>query len=68
MTNHEIAIATARTLESDPAYMSLAMRYENNPNSLTDAELSKMIDMAESVMPSFDEWAIMTELGFFDDD
>ena len=68
MTIHEIAIATARNLESDPVYMSLATKYENNPDSLTDAELSKMIDIAESVMPSFEEWSIMTELGFFEDD
>jgi hypothetical protein len=68
MTNHEMAIATARNLESNPVYMNLAMRYDEDPNSLTDKELQMMVDLADAAMPSFEEWSLLTDLGFFEDD
>lgn len=68
MTNHEIAIATCRTLESNPVYMTLVTRYEQDPNSLTDKEFRLMMDIADAAMPSFEEWSLFTDLGFFEDD
>lgn len=68
MTNHEMAIATARNLESNPVYMTLVMKYEKNPESLTDKEFQMMMDIADAVMPSFEEWSLLTDLGFLEDD
>ena len=68
MTNHEMAIATARNLESNPVYMNLVTRYDEDPNSLTDKELQMMVDLADAAMPSFEEWSLLTDLGFFEDD
>ncbi len=68
MTNHEMAIATARNLESNPVYMSLVTRYDEDPNSLSDEEFRMMMDIADAAMPSFEEWSLLTELGFFEDD
>lgn len=68
MTNHEMAIAIARNLESNPVYMDLAMRYDDDPNSLTDKELQMMVDIADAAMPSLEEWSLLDELGFFEDD
>lgn len=68
MTNNEIILAACRTAESDPVYMSLVTRYDNDPDSLTPAELSMMLDLADAAMPSFEEWSLLTELGFIDDD
>lgn len=68
MTNHEMALAVAHNLESNPVYMSLVTRYEENPNSLTDKEFRMMMDLADAAMPSFEEWSLMHDLGFFEDD
>lgn len=68
MTNNEIAIATCRNLESNPVYMTLVTKYEQNPNSLTDEEFRMMMDIADAAMPSFEEWSLLTELGFIEDD
>ena len=68
MTHHEMATAIARNLESNPIYMNLVTRYDENPNSLSDAEFRKMMDLADAAMPSFEEWSLLNELGFFEDD
>jgi hypothetical protein len=68
MTNHEIAINACRNLESNPVYMNLVTRYEQDPNSLSDKEFRMMMDLADAAMPSFEEWSLLTELGFIDDD
>ena len=68
MTNHEIAISACRNLESNPVYMNLVTRYEQDPNSLSDKEFRMMMDLADAAMPSFEEWSLLTELGFIDDD
>lgn len=68
MTNHELALAVCHNLESDPVYMSLVTKYEQNPNSLSDAEFRKMMDLADAAMPSIEEWSLLTELGFLEDD
>jgi len=68
MTNHEMAITVASNLESNPVYMALITRYENNPESLTPKEIDLMFSLAESMMPSFEEMSLLNELGFFDED
>ena len=66
MTNHEMAIAVASNLESNPVYMTLVTRYEQNPNSLSDKEFRMMMDIVDAAMPLFEEWSLLNELGFFE--